>query len=229
MCLAYADLNVGRYTEEATIFYSPNGRNLLAIALLKRQTRIVSTYYDITDFIRPNGRLDYMRLRRFAEKESVIRFMDIFQRPLFVGSGIASGQLEGCSELGQTMLFNVESLKQVVESEMDDSLQTAIFALHKRNRGDGKPNIITVGRSNENDLVMNDYPISRDHAMIRIKAGRYFLIDNNATNGTTVNEQPLEPQKEMEITSGDKVGFGRYRFYFLDAKALYKRILAQSK
>ncbi len=189
----------------------------------------MSKYHDITDFIRPNGRLDYVRVRRFAEKESVMRFEEIFQRPLFVGSGIASGQLEGGSESGQTMLFNVKSLKQVVESEMDDSLQTAIFALHKRNRGDGKPNIITVGRSNDNDLVMNDYPISREHAMIRIQAGRYYLMDNNATNGTTINEQPLSPRKEMEIKLGDKVGFGRYRFYFLGAKALYKRIQTQGK
>lgn len=158
-----------------------------------------------------------------------MRFTDTFKRPLFVGSGIASGQLEGAQESGQTMLFNVKSLKQVVESEMDDSLQTAIFALHKRMRGDGKPNIITIGRSNDNDLVMNDYPISREHAMIRIQSGRYYLNDNHATNGTTVNEQPLVPGKEVEIKIGDKVGFGRYRFYFLDAKGLHKRILTQGK
>lgn len=180
---------------------------------------------DITDFMRPTGRLDYRRLQQHAAKTSAGEFVNIFKRPLLVGSAVNSGNLQEAAISNQTMYFKLNDVVSAGEiADNADCLQTAIFGLHKQIRGDGKPNIIKIGRANENDVVLNDYPISREHAFIRIAAPRYFLTDCGTTNGTTINNHPLAANVETELKCGDVIGFGRYCFHFMRADTLYKRL-----
>ncbi|MFL0811314.1 MAG: FHA domain-containing protein [Agarilytica sp.] len=182
---------------------------------------------DVADFIRANGSINYSKLHAHAQKISSGEFSHLFRRPLLVGTAIYQGQLEEKKSVNQTMLFNIKNIEELSEaSEESKALQSAIFPIHKRLRGDSKPNIVSVGRSNENDLVLNDYPVSRVHAQIRIKLDHFFLMDLNATNGTTINEKQLPPHAEVEIAAGDTVGFGRYRFHLLSPSALHKRLTA---
>jgi hypothetical protein len=50
---------------------------------------------------------------------------------------------------------------------------------------DGKTPFITIGRERSNDLVVNDYRVSRQHARIERKEGQYYLVDVS-TNGSFV-------------------------------------------
>ncbi len=185
---------------------------------------MANTY--ISDFVRPNGRLDYLRLCKYARQVSSGEFGLIFKRPLLVGSAIYSGELEKSKTAGHTMVFKVLDAGDIKDdSDEDSSLKTAIFPLYKRKRGDAKPNIISIGRSNDNDLVVNDYPVSREHGHIRIQLARFFLTDFGTTNGTILNEKRLEPNVEVELKVGDTIGLGRYNFRFMLASALHRQIL----
>jgi pSer/pThr/pTyr-binding forkhead associated (FHA) protein len=47
--------------------------------------------------------------------------------------------------------------------------------------------IITIGRSLENDLVINDLRVSRNHAQLRAISGQFVLFDLKSTRGTFIN------------------------------------------
>jgi hypothetical protein len=58
--------------------------------------------------------------------------------------------------------------------------------------------VVNIGRKLENDLVIEDSRISREHAQIRAVKGQYVIFDLNSTGGTFVNSvrvtrQPLFP------------------------------------
>lgn len=55
--------------------------------------------------------------------------------------------------------------------------------------------IITIGRIENNDLVINDAAISANHATLSSEGGEFFLIDNDSTNGTFVNDLKINKSK----------------------------------
>ncbi len=63
---------------------------------------------------------------------------------------------------------------------------------------------LTLGRSPDNDLQINDPKVSRYHCVIERKDARYVLKDLNSSNGTFLNakrisEEPLRDGDEIQI------------------------------
>lgn len=65
---------------------------------------------------------------------------------------------------------------------------------------------ITIGRDVNNDLVINDAEVSRNHARVTSQAGGYLIEDLASTNGTFVNGQRLISPKLLN--AGDVIGLG---------------------
>jgi pSer/pThr/pTyr-binding forkhead associated (FHA) protein len=83
----------------------------------------------------------------------------------------------------------------------------------------------TVGSASTNDLVLPDGGVSRRHALIVRRFGKYRLIDFESTNGTFINGRPVRSAKP--IARGDELRFGGVRFVFLDpprTRELKKRV-----
>ena len=66
--------------------------------------------------------------------------------------------------------------------------------------------VMTIGRDVNNDLVINDSEVSRNHARLTAQSGGYLIEDLASTNGTFVNGQRLIGPKLLN--SGDVVGLG---------------------
>ena len=83
--------------------------------------------------------------------------------------------------------------------------------------------LITIGRGNANDLVLNDSSISRFHAVIKLRDSSVFLADRGSTNGVILNDQKLTG--ETEFKNGDVATIGRYtlRLEHMDEKDLQVR------
>lgn len=63
----------------------------------------------------------------------------------------------------------------------------------------------SLGRAEDNDLVLDDHMVSRHHAVVRQDAGRYVIADLGSTNGTFVGGRRTE---ERVLTNGDVIKLG---------------------
>jgi adenylate cyclase len=69
--------------------------------------------------------------------------------------------------------------------------------------------VITVGRGNANDLVLNDSSVSRFHAVIKLRENSIFIADRGSTNGLVLNDKKIT--KETELKNGDVALVGLYK------------------
>jgi FHA domain-containing protein len=70
---------------------------------------------------------------------------------------------------------------------------------------------ITIGRGRECDIAVDDITVSREHAEVRRRDGRYFLVDGGSLNGTYLNRLPVD---SAELFDGDEIWVGKIRFTF---------------
>ncbi len=73
-------------------------------------------------------------------------------------------------------------------------------------------NLVTIGRGLNNDIVLEDPRISRQHAQVRFKSRRFLIADQGSTNGTYVNGTPVTT--EQVLRSGDIVSLGGLEMLF---------------
>jgi hypothetical protein len=89
------------------------------------------------------------------------------------------------------------------------------------------PNMITVGRTANNDIVLPDVRISKLHAFFCIDKGKTTLSDAGSNNGTWVDRRPLVAKGPPQpVTLGDAIRFSELEFLFLDAGSCWDRLRA---
>lgn len=72
----------------------------------------------------------------------------------------------------------------------------------------------TIGRTDENFILLSDPSISRHHAKIFRHADTYQVQDLGSSNGSTINGKPLKAP--VILSSGDQVKFGNVEFVFVE-------------
>jgi adenylate cyclase len=73
--------------------------------------------------------------------------------------------------------------------------------------------ILRIGRSSKNDVVLNEDPVSRTHAMLQCSdRGLCYITDCGSRNGTLVNGTRLTAP--MALRPGDQIRIGNYQFTF---------------
>lgn len=109
---------------------------------------------------------------------------------------LAGIDIEGPTELKQaTRELRVEDIRAATPNEpfalvLDDR----VLALTQSR--------ITLGRSLDNDIVLDDPSVSRRHAVLVFQHGYYTLRDLNSSYGTQVNGQPI---REAVLNDGDRL------------------------
>lgn len=69
---------------------------------------------------------------------------------------------------------------------------------------------LTIGRREDNQLVLKDQYVSGHHASIFLKNNEYMIKDLKSTNGTQVNGKKLE--KTIYLNNEDEITIGEYVF-----------------
>ncbi|KYH28480.1 FHA domain-containing protein [Clostridium colicanis] len=69
---------------------------------------------------------------------------------------------------------------------------------------------MTIGRREDNLLVLHDQYVSGHHAVIFIKNNEYFIKDLDSTNGTLLNGKRLD--KVLTLKLDDEIIIGEYIF-----------------
>ena len=70
----------------------------------------------------------------------------------------------------------------------------------------------TIGRAEDNSVVIEDEFISAHHAVLRREQGAWWLSDTGSTNGTWASERKVG--RPVVIKAGDTLRFGRMRVRF---------------
>jgi hypothetical protein len=71
--------------------------------------------------------------------------------------------------------------------------------------------IVTIGRTRNNDFCIPSHGVSRDHARLLVAPGSVTLVDSSSTNGCFVNDVRVKRQR---LRDGDLVRIGDRSFRF---------------
>lgn len=122
--------------------------------------------------------------------------------------------------LGLQSVDPENSLEQLTAEERNLISQlnpeSAMLIIHRGpNRGErfllNSPDS-SIGRSGENEVVLDDVTVSRKHANIRKAGQRFELIDLGSLNGTYVNGNSIA---RATLTNGDEIQFGKFHMLFV--------------
>lgn len=219
LCREGDTLQFGRYEFN---FLSPSGLycRLLGIQLEKRIEQLIDTL----------GKADFEALKRYALRHGEKLFVQLVRNPSLVGNGVFRGySVDRAEDRAETTLYatygflpDISLGNRPLEMKL---LGRSIYPLVSMKTTIDTKTVISVGRSENNDLLMPDSSISKHHAEIIFENdGRYFIRDLNSTNGTTVNNQVVG-SKGIEIFENDPIKIGRFQFVFLFPSSLYWKLV----
>ena len=86
------------------------------------------------------------------------------------------------------------------------------------------PDMITIGRTPNNDVVLKDATVSRLHAFFRHRDGHWQIADGGSKNGTYLDGTVLAPRKERDVASGQRIKIGDLELVFYTSEELFKML-----
>lgn len=75
-------------------------------------------------------------------------------------------------------------------------------------------NVTTIGRAQDNDIVINNLALSRRHAEVHFRQGRYQVEDVGSQNGVFINSERIRSARALD--PDDTITLGTYQFVFCD-------------
>ena len=73
---------------------------------------------------------------------------------------------------------------------------------------------VAIGRDTGNDLVLESAAVSRDHAGVMFRDGRWYLEDRGSFNGTFLNGTRVQPGTPLPLRHADRIGIGTKTLIF---------------
>lgn len=73
---------------------------------------------------------------------------------------------------------------------------------------------VTIGRGAKNDLAFTSPTVSREHAAITFRDGRWFIEDRGSFNGTFLNGIRVQPGTPLPLRHADRIRLGSETILF---------------
>jgi adenylate cyclase len=70
---------------------------------------------------------------------------------------------------------------------------------------------VRIGRASDNNLIINDFGVSRHHAKVVVDNGQCFIVDLESRNGTRVNNVLVT---RRPLDDGDEISLGKFTIRF---------------
>jgi hypothetical protein len=113
---------------------------------------------------------------------------------------------------GRTMVYSTAGrLAEPLEERARARAQTALLLMDGKRLVVG-PAGVTLGRSRQCDVVLNDPNVSRRHAEIRPRGGSWVLTDLGSTNGCRINGRRIDGSEV--VRPGDQLELGETSLTF---------------
>ena len=111
--------------------------------------------------------------------------------------------------------------RQIIEGVLSSDGNSAMVFIH-RGAQKGSRFLVTaegvsIGRSPESSIFLDDVTVSRKHASIE-KIGKHFTFkDSGSLNGSYVNNESVT---EKVLISGDAIQIGKFHLLFIGSKLI---------
>jgi pSer/pThr/pTyr-binding forkhead associated (FHA) protein len=94
--------------------------------------------------------------------------------------------------------------------KIHDEVKTKAIQIRFKERNIDLKKCIYIGRNETSAISIKDDPlVSRKHALIEHINGAYQLSDQNSTNGTYLNNQPVPKGQKLTLKPGDVIRVGK--------------------
>lgn len=169
-------------------------------------------------------------LDSFLEEVSGIEkdaFCSFYNCPFFLSKTIEETKEKATEEemddFGNTEILNgisplkFETDKVKVEellSLQDGTEEVWVIPLQKKNADPLSKQMITIGRTMNNDISLPFKGISKFHSYLLVEGMETHLVDGGSTNGTYLNGKQIPPLEKFLLKNMDTVSFARIFHYF---------------
>jgi hypothetical protein len=161
--------------------------------------------------------------RALAKANSRAKFVELCNYPFLVGMPTLSRP----HAPGRTILVAQADRDSILNAprKRPASVETGLVVLAVRKVQEAFPSMITVGRTSNNDVVIEDVQISKFHAFFRINGDKFELADAGSRNGTFIGKVRLEAKGPgRPVRAGESVRFGQVEFILLEPGICWDRL-----
>lgn len=128
---------------------------------------------------------------------------------------VMQGSMDGTTVLSDDGI----SVQQIQQMQQMQPVNYHFASLTRQVTGEkielGKPSFVLGKNPEKSDYAIADNTnISRVHAVITTRNGRYYVMDQNSTNGTFINGRIIKAGQETEILPGDCLMLANEEFIF---------------
>jgi pSer/pThr/pTyr-binding forkhead associated (FHA) protein len=160
--------------------------------------------------------LDYAALARSSSRAV---FVDRAGDSLLI---VGSPKMVRPESPARTGFFTPEDL---IKSANEPATANELIVRAVKKTQEAFANMITVGRTANNDIQLHDTRISRFHAFFREAGGKLELGDAGSRHGTFVDGVKLEPKgPTLPVHAGSVLMFADLEFALCDAGACWERL-----
>ena len=214
---------IGRDTTCDFIIFDPKNR----VSRKHLELAYDGNEYFIKDLQSTNGtfvngkKIESDKVFKISSKDKVTLSLDYPLDILKVFSNEDSTKVLNNNNSESTIIFNNS------QATYNDGKRTVIFDIDKTQIGDisdiDSTPFITIGRSIDNKIAVNNPSISRNQCKIRLLTPFMVEIEDlGSTNGTYADEGRLNPNLKYKFASSVKIRFGKD--YNVDLKKIFPNI-----
>lgn len=116
---------------------------------------------------------------------------------------------------GETSVLNEGAGETTILSGAS-SIQASLFRESNSENVKINKSVFSIGkeRMKVDYCISDNNSVSRNHAEIIIKGGKFYIVDQRSKNGTYVNDVRIDPLQEVEIKGGDRLRLSDEEFVF---------------
>ncbi|WP_193771377.1 FHA domain-containing protein [Candidatus Magnetaquicoccus inordinatus] len=179
------------------------------------------------------GRVKRAELAAYAELVGYSLFLEQVRDPCLLGVARFAGAFIGHADHHlqvKTMRFNTAPHGNPIAEEHADvgGIQESLYPLVVSSEQASAFKQFRIGRGSTNDIVIPDYSISGEHAIIYYERQRYRMEDLFSTNGSTVDGQPVFDRK-VDLHDGARIKLGRFLLLLVWPSTLYRLLIPESE
>jgi len=112
-----------------------------------------------------------------------------------------------------------EEERQIINGALSSDGNSAMVFIHRGTQKGSRFLVtaegVTIGRSPESSIFLDDVTVSRKHASIEKSGTGFTFKDSGSLNGSYVNNESVT---EKVLISGDEIQIGKFHLLFIGSK-----------